>query len=500
MKKQGNLLIIIASLLSVAMIALTLFVFTPFYNNKHFVASEPSNLSIPKAKTLEPIYADFYVSPDGDDNNDGTINLPFATIERAQKAARKLDKTYLSHIIVAVKAGTYTTSGIKFTEKDSGTSKCTVIYSAYGDGDVVLSGAQDLTVPFTPTDKALIQISGADYFSFSGFTVQDYGGNGITANGKFIDINRCTVRQIGGIGIKIDGQQISVANCSITSTGNSGVTINGGSRDYLSPGNCSLDNTKIRKTSTLNKEQPAVVVSGMGNAITNNDIALIPSVAIRYEGNRNSIEYNYIHSACTDNEAAAAIESDFRWDYYGNLIRYNCISKSANGLKACSGTYVRSNIFINISSIGYDNNGGNSSEFTGNLLINCSVPIKHTKLNDEAVLKKAFDEYKASPYNTILWGEKLPAVYEDNYEISGDDYHSYGPSLKAEDNIILQSRADIGDISADDESIKNNLVKKLNYTRIFVDSANGDYRIKADKIDSSACGYKDIPFDQIGLY
>ena len=52
--------------------------------------------------------ADYYVSPKGSDNNPGTSEKPFATLERARDAARaaKHDST----VTIWLRGGTYTRS------------------------------------------------------------------------------------------------------------------------------------------------------------------------------------------------------------------------------------------------------------------------------------------------------------------------------------------------------------------------------------------------------
>ena len=101
--------------------------------------------------------ADFYVSPDGSDASDGSINAPFATLERARDAVRELDKTGKTGVTVAVRAGEYRVDSIVFGAGDGGTAECPVTYAAYGDGEVVLNGG--VTLPYgsfsSVTDEAM---------------------------------------------------------------------------------------------------------------------------------------------------------------------------------------------------------------------------------------------------------------------------------------------------------------------------------------------------------
>lgn len=110
-----------------------------------FVAQAPSITRNNEEEGVTMAEGDFYVSTKGDDNNDGTKDAPFLTIERAVEAVRETDKTGKSSITVCIEAGEYRVSSLKLTEEDSGTEDCPVIYCGYGDGDVVLNGGITLS-------------------------------------------------------------------------------------------------------------------------------------------------------------------------------------------------------------------------------------------------------------------------------------------------------------------------------------------------------------------
>ena len=84
------------------------------------MAPVPKNLSSAVTGTQEYIYGDFYVSPEGDDTAAGTAEFPFATIDRAKKAAKQLDRNYRNHIVIALMEGVFKLDELKFTDKDSG--------------------------------------------------------------------------------------------------------------------------------------------------------------------------------------------------------------------------------------------------------------------------------------------------------------------------------------------------------------------------------------------
>ena len=129
--------------------------------------------------------ADFYVAVDGNDNNDGSFEKPFATIERAKEAVQGLDKTGRTGITVAVKAGEYLVSNLTFTAEDSGTESCPIMYCAYGDGEVILNAGisintEDFTAVTDVTMLSRLQESVRDKvlcvdLSKYGITAEDLG-------------------------------------------------------------------------------------------------------------------------------------------------------------------------------------------------------------------------------------------------------------------------------------------------------------------------------------
>jgi len=83
---------------------------------------------------------EFHVSLQGDDANPGTLAKPFATLQRAQQAARKLAGR--EAVTVFVREGTYYLPDTwVFTAADSGTQAAPVLYQAYPKEQPVISGA-----------------------------------------------------------------------------------------------------------------------------------------------------------------------------------------------------------------------------------------------------------------------------------------------------------------------------------------------------------------------
>lgn len=109
------------------------------------------------AKKLTADKATFYVATDGDDNNSGTKQKPFATLPRARDAVRELKKTAKGPIKVLVRAGTYyQDKPLVFGPADSGTTEAPITYAAYPGEPVTISGGRKLDCKWRPYKNGIM--------------------------------------------------------------------------------------------------------------------------------------------------------------------------------------------------------------------------------------------------------------------------------------------------------------------------------------------------------
>ena len=86
---------------------------------------------------------DIYVSPQGKDSNDGSVEAPYATIERAQQLARQTAGDEITTIYLR-EGIFYLDKTLKFTLDDSGSADFPVIYKGFESEAVTISGAKAL--------------------------------------------------------------------------------------------------------------------------------------------------------------------------------------------------------------------------------------------------------------------------------------------------------------------------------------------------------------------
>lgn len=91
------------------------------------------------------VMAEFYVSPRGNDNNSGTKDSPFLTIERARSEVRKINGNMNGDIVVYLDDGSYVLDEtLAFDERDGGTNDFNIIYTALDNAKPIISGGSEI--------------------------------------------------------------------------------------------------------------------------------------------------------------------------------------------------------------------------------------------------------------------------------------------------------------------------------------------------------------------
>ena len=86
-------------------------------------------LKVHAEETVQGIQAEFFVSPMGNDENDGSYEHPFLTLTAARDAVRKINKDMTGNIYVFIAEGEYyIDETVVFDEQDSGTNGYQIIY------------------------------------------------------------------------------------------------------------------------------------------------------------------------------------------------------------------------------------------------------------------------------------------------------------------------------------------------------------------------------------
>jgi hypothetical protein len=145
-------------------------------------AHDPA-LSRTDIPVIESFAAEVFVSPDGNDDHDGSRGRPFATLSRARDEVRELKATGVGGAIaVTFLPGTYPMlKTLELTSQDSGTEGAPVVYRAEEMGQATLYGGARLSGFVPVTDPAILDRLPANsrgkvyQTDLSGQGIEDYG-------------------------------------------------------------------------------------------------------------------------------------------------------------------------------------------------------------------------------------------------------------------------------------------------------------------------------------
>lgn len=116
---------------------------------------------------------DFYVAPNGSDDNPGTLEKPFSTIARARDAVRPMIATMSSDITVWIRGGRYHLSeAIALDDRDGGTGEHHVIYKNYKDEEVFVLGGVPV-IDWTPYERGIMKADVGKDIEFWSLLVDD---------------------------------------------------------------------------------------------------------------------------------------------------------------------------------------------------------------------------------------------------------------------------------------------------------------------------------------
>lgn len=410
-------------------------------------------------------------------------------------------------------------AGEWYLERSSGT-----LYM-YPTGDMS-SASIDLSL----TNGNIITASNVNYLTVSGFTVKGTRGDAISISGNGNKVCDCLIKNVAGYALRMSGYNNVATRNEITRTGKGGIVLSGGDRATLTAGNNIADNNLIHDWSEIYQTyQPAVSLSGVGNICSHNEIYNSPHEAITYDGNNHIIEYNNIHDVCLLSDDAGAIYAGRHWDYYGTVIRYNCIydlgsdGHKPNGIymdDALSGQTIYGNVLINIPQKALHLGGGRDLNVYNNIIINCKEdPVSYDSRARSGALEGGWFTHsvkdgdmwtwlRQSPWKSEVWNVAYPQMTKFSEDFSDPDSANFVPNPSystVTGNLILDDEASIGNV---DEAVyrfstvdNNAIYKTRKINEFFVDAENGDYTIADNSpVYSFLPEFKSINISEIGRY
>ncbi len=238
--------------------------------------------------------ANYYVSPTGNDANDGTSEVnAWLSIDRGNQLGFLVPGD-----TVNILSGTYNITSTRVLST-SGNVSANIIYRKFGTGDAILDAGNAV--------DTIIQITG-NYTELIDITLINSGGDGISLDADFCLIMGCTVFDYVYQGVDITGNDNLILKNTFYNTTQSGVVIRAGAENNQVYGNtisnCPYDGIWIDASVTTTRVFNNIIVSagdGIDGSIGN---------ICAYNNIWNSINNNYANGV-TDSAGGMSVDPLF---------------------------------------------------------------------------------------------------------------------------------------------------------------------------------------------
>ncbi len=376
----------------------------------------------------------------------------------------------------------------------------------------------------------IIKIDNADHLNIKGFAIKGTRGDAVNVCGKFNTVEDCVISNCAGSGIIINGYNNKAVGNEIKSMGKGGISLSGGDRATLTHGNNIADNNHIHNYGEIYKTYWAgVILNGVGNICSHNEIHDAPHMAITYGGNDQIIEYNKIYDVVKQSSDAGAIYAGRDFTAYGDVVRYNSISNIGSGEfkpdgiywdDALSGQTAYGNILVNVPKSGFQLGGGRDLSVYNNIIVNAGTAIRYDDRARDGVVNNGWFRAHVnnldagmwqwllnSPYKTDIWATAYPQLAKVTHDFSDIDnpYFAVNPAFSIiKNNIIVDRSGNVGAI-ADSvytySTVENNPCYLEIFNPGFVNFRGGNYLLKDNSpVLKKLTAFEQIPFGEIGRY
>ncbi|RIK79136.1 MAG: hypothetical protein DCC67_10870 [Planctomycetota bacterium] len=357
----------------------------------------------------------------------------------------------------------------------------------------------------------LITAKQVKHVTFEGLVLECVRGTAVQiVDGDAVRVVNCTVRNTGGGGVTIsESRNCAVVGCDVYNTAAGGVSLSGGDRSTLTPGRNLAEGNRIHHYGRWKRTYtPGVSIAGVGNLVRHNLFHDAPHNAVQLSGNDHLIEFNEFHHVCLETDDVGAFYMGRDWTQRGNVVRYNYfhhLGRHGGGIGVmaiylddwASGATVYGNVCYQAGRavlIG----GGRDNTIENNVFVDCS-PSVHVDSRGLGWASSYFDgsdttlvdRLNAVDFRRPPWSERYPqllSLYDDEPAIAKGN--------RIVRNISWGGRwLDLLDgLTEDVVAVNDNLVG--------VDpqfwEPGRDFRIR-ESSPAFALGFKQIPFEQIGL-
>jgi len=368
--------------------------------------------------------------------------------------------------------------------------------------------------PVSIVESPLIHLDDASHVTIRGLTIECTRGDGIRISGGSNDlVVKCILRNLGNYGVMVNsGKDHGVVGCDIYETGDGGISLSGGDRKTLTPAGHFAHNNHIHHLARWSRcYVPAVSMTGVGIRASNNLIHDHPHCAILFWGNEHVIELNEIHHVCLETGDVGAIYTGRDYTFRGNVIRHNFIHHTGGvGMGSMgiymddcvSGTHIYGNVLWKLHRAVFLG-GGRDFKVENNIFIDCDpaididgrglskAPVWHNMVYKTMKRRLEDMNWSKPPYS-----RRYPELASLKEFYAKDDGVPPG-NIRVARNICVGNKWLKTGWGATKDMIKvrDNLTDT---DPCFVDADGMDFRLR-DESPAFKLGFKQIPFEQIGL-
>lgn len=371
---------------------------------------------VPEPIEIEPTNATFYVSLDGNDNWDGTLEKPFATIEKVIEEIRvaKTSNPYVDYTVMLRGGMYYLDDTIKMTSEDAGVGDWRVTYAAYPNETPIISGSGRL--------DNLIVLEGTKENPVKNIDFYGIGFSGTAENASEAAL------------LYVNASANRIENCDFSMLGEAAIAFETGANSNLVYGNRFVDigGCAVQIGCHQIEEENGDEGVPRGNKIENNYIDSA-TIWLGYT-NHTIVKYNTIkNTSCSGIKVGWNGITEQVYSH-NNRVLWNCIATTGENIEKVSIVGVQYNNHI-------ANNYKEFSESEGNLF-GCSIgkcgdanADKTVDILDLARMKK----YEQSPNVKI---DKIVSDVQSDNKINLKDVTKLRDML-IEDDVKLASKETI---------------------------------------------------------
>jgi hypothetical protein len=374
--------------------------------------------------------------------------------------------------------------------------------------------------------RSIIEASGLKNVTFRNIILEKSRFGALSANDcENIMIDGCRFKNTGNTSVMLSGKNIKLLNSEIFDSGAGGLIVGGGDRNKLVSGNIVVENCHIHHFGIWNRTYtPGIRISGVGTTVRNCRLNDGPHSAILFGGNNHLIEFNDFYDTCFETDDSGTIYAGRDWALHGTVIRYNYIhdisSNASTGeaeahelgvhgiyLDDCaSGLTMYGNIFNNISGRAIMCGGGRHNIIDNNIIVNCGA----AHFTDRRGLKRITDipgdswnlrekvqslNFTQPPFSTAF--PKLATLMDEGYEKAKEPVGcEITNNIGFNNKVWLEKNCSGACGGFDFYHFEGNLESS---DPMFVDETDLLKGVSKKSPVYSMKGFKEIPFDKIGL-